>query len=275
MNITEALKFTVNLFEKAGINSPMLDAEILVAHILKTERYKLLIDSDKKLSGFDFFLLRKLIRRRVIGEPIAYITGRKEFYSIDLIITKDVLIPRPETEHIVDIAIKKAGKNSKVLDIGTGSGAIAIALKKNRPDLTIHACDISKKALKVARRNSEKNLSKDAVIFNKSNLFQAYSRTKFDMIISNPPYLGEYEKNTLQKEISFEPEKALFTNNSGKEVINRIISESKEYMNNNGLLILEFGNYQDTFIKSNASKYGFSVTILNDYTDFPRYAVLQ
>ena len=261
--------------ENAGIDSPLLDAQVILSYILKTERYKLLTESNKNLSKFDYLKLRKLIGKRVKGEPIAYIIGKKEFYSIDFTITKDVLIPRPETERIVDIAIKNAKNNGTILDIGTGSGAIAVALKKNRPDCTIYACDISKKAIKIARHNAYKNLGKNAVIFNKSNLFQTYGGMKFDMILSNPPYLIEAEKYRLQKEILSEPAKALFSNDNGKEIITKLISESKNYLNADGFLIFEFGNDQDIYIKKIATKHGFTVSIVNDYTDFPRYAVLQ
>ena len=275
MNISEALQYTKKIFEKTGIDSSTLDAQIILAYILKTEKHKLLTESERKLSRINFCRLRKLIKRRVKGEPVAYITGRKEFYSINFSVTKDVLIPRPETERIVDLAAANAKMNGSVLDIGTGSGAIAVSLKKNRPDLTIHACDISVKALKIAKRNAEMNLGRKAVLFKKSNLFSAYKEMKFDMILSNPPYLRESDKNTLQKEIFFEPVKALFTNDDGLKIITCIIKESKIFLNNSGILILEFGNKQETRIKKIASNYGFSASIIRDYTDFPRYALLQ
>ncbi|MBN2039569.1 MAG: peptide chain release factor N(5)-glutamine methyltransferase [Spirochaetes bacterium] len=275
MNISEAIKFAANQFENAGITTPVLDAQILLSQILQSERYKLLTNPGKKISAFNLISFNKFINRRLKGEPIAYITGKKEFYSIDFKITKDVLIPRPDTERIVEYAEINALTGSKVLDIGTGSGAIAIALKKTRPDLTVFACDISKKALKVARQNAENIIGNNAVAFVKSDLFQAYKGMKFDMILSNPPYLNRSEKDTFQKEIFFEPGKALYANNKGREILLKIISETKNYLNRRGSLILEFGNNQDEYVRDTGLKYGFKVTILKDYTEFPRYAVLN
>jgi release factor glutamine methyltransferase len=273
MKISEALTYSIIDLKKAGIESPELDANVLLAHILNIEKYKLIIDSQEDMSKSNISKLNTFIKRRIKGEPIAYITGRKEFYSIEFFVTKDVLIPRPETEQLVDLAIYYAKKNSSVLDVGTGSGAIAVALKKNRSDLIIHACDISQKALEIAKKNARRILDNNAIIFSKSNLFQAFEGKKFDLILSNPPYLNISIKNTLQKDILFEPENALFADNHGNGIIKRIVSEADIFLNNDGLLIIEIGD-QD-FIQAIGSENNYSVSIFKDYANMPRIALLQ
>ncbi len=274
MKIVEALNKVINKFNNAGIDSPELDAQILLAFILHTEKYKLLIDYDKEVSKNNIKKLDSLAERRIKSEPIAYITGKKEFYSLEFIITKDVLIPRPETEQLVDLAVSLAEKKSNILDVGTGSGAIAVALKKNRPDLVVHACDISTRALRIAKLNAQKILGDDSIFFLKSDLFSAYRNNTFDLILSNPPYLCSVNKTSIQKEILFEPEYALFAGEQGKEIIERMITGAGEYLKRNGLLILEFGSGQESYLQNIAGK-NYSVKIHKDYADLPRIAVLQ
>ena len=274
MNISEALSSTITAFKKANIKSPELDTYVLLTHILKVEKYRLITDSHKLLSESNIKKLNSSTKRRINGEPVAYITGRKEFYSIDFYVTKDVLIPRPETEQLVDLAIFYAKNDSTVLDIGTGSGAIAIALKKNRPDLNIYACDISDKALAIAKKNAQKNLGDKSIIFLQGDLFSSIAGTKFDIILSNPPYINPASRGSLQKELSFEPEISLFAGENGNAVIRKIILESGKFLNNDGLLIIEIGE-QDSYIRTFGSENNYSVSILKDYAELPRIALLK
>ncbi|MBN2401128.1 MAG: peptide chain release factor N(5)-glutamine methyltransferase [Spirochaetes bacterium] len=274
MKISEALANTINTFKNANIESYGLDARVLLAHILNIEQYRLILDNQKDLSEKDIIKLNDFTKRRVKGEPIAYITGKKEFYSIELDITKDVLIPRPETEQLVDLAIFYARKHSTVLDIGTGSGAIAIALKKNRPDLIVYACDISYKALEIAKKNAGSILGDNSIYFFKSDLFHAFKGKKFNLILSNPPYLDIASIGSLQKEILFEPKNALFADAHGNETIRRIICRADEFLSNNGFLIIEIGD-QYNFIQEICAQNNYSVSILKDYANLPRIAVLQ
>ncbi len=274
MSISDALSGAISSFKAAGIESPELDASVLLAHILNVEKYKLLTDADKTLSKNDLSLLNKFIKRRIKGEPVAYITGKKEFYSIDFIVTKDVLIPRPETEQLVDLAIFHAKKGAFVLDVGTGSGAIAIALKKNRPDLKIYACDISEKALKIAWKNAHSILGIKSIKFYKSDLFESFKGKKFDLILSNPPYVDIALKNSIQKEILFEPGIAVFAENNGNKILEKIIKNAEKFLKRSGLMIIEIGG-QDGFIRSVGSENGYSVSILKDYANLPRIALLK
>jgi release factor glutamine methyltransferase len=274
MIISDALANIVNNFKNAGIESPELDANVLLAYILNIEKYKLLIYAHKILSKNEISQLNAFTERRIKGEPVAYITGKKEFYSIEFLVTKDVLIPRPETEQLVDLAIYHAKNNSSVLDIGTGSGAIAIALKKNRPDLTIYACDISNRALTIAKKNAQIILGDNSIKFSKSNLFESYKGKNFDLILSNPPYVDIALKNSIQKEILFEPEIAVFAEDHGNEILKRIISGAEKFLNSSGFLIIEIGG-QDNLIRTIGSENNYSVSILKDYANMPRIALLQ
>ena len=275
MKISDALNETINNLKNAGIESAAIDARVLLAYILKIDKIKLITNNQKLLSSKDISKLQKTVKRRITGEPVAYITGIKEFYSIDFKVTKDVLIPRPETELLVDMAIFYAKKDASVLDVGTGSGAIAIAFKKHRPDCIVYACDISEKALNVAKENAKKISGCNDIIFCKSNLFQSYKSKKFDLILANPPYVDIEQKQNLQKEVLFEPEKALFSKDHGKEIIKKIISKAEKYLNKDGILILEIGYDQGHFTKITGKEFNYSVSILKDYSDFPRLAILQ
>ena len=154
MLLGELVKNLTLRFKEGDIVNPSLDAEILVSGVLDIERYKIVTDRDRLLTKDEILKIEKYAQRRLKFEPVAYITGIKEFYSLDFIVNKDVLIPRPETELLVDMAIYWGGIGSRVLDLCTGSGAIAVVLKHSRPDLDIHASDISEKALKTAKKNA-------------------------------------------------------------------------------------------------------------------------
>jgi release factor glutamine methyltransferase len=274
MTLTEALSKVMDEFKDCGIESPDLDARILLAHVLKIDKHRLIIDGDKNLSPGKTKKYYALAGRRLKNEPVAYITGKKEFYSLDFLVTKDVLIPRPETEQIVELAISIAGENDTVLDVGTGSGAIAIALKKNRPDLNVFACDISAGSLKIAKKNAHIIIGDNSILFSRSDLFSAYKDNKFDLIVSNPPYLNAAEKISFQKELLYEPASALFAAGCGTDIIKKLLLESPDYLKSNGALILEFGAGQESFLQNIAEKY-YSVKIYKDFANLPRIALLQ
>lgn len=275
MKISDALNETITNLKNAGIESAVIDARVLLSYLLKIDEIKLITDNQKLLSNKDILKLQKIVKRRITGEPLAYITGIKEFYSIEFKVTKNVLIPRPETEQLVDMAINYAKKGASVLDVGTGSGAIAIAFKKNRPDCIVYACDISQKALNIAKENAQKIPGCNDIIFSKSNLFQSYKSKKFDLILANPPYVDIEQKQNLQKEVLFEPGKALFSKDHGKEIIKKIISKAEKYLNIDGILMLEIGYDQEFFTKTTGKEFNYFVSILKDFSDFPRLAILQ
>ena len=172
MRLDNYIKDITARLSDAGIESARLDCEVLVAHALDLERYKLITDSCRNLAPDEIKKIERMVKRRLNSEPVAYITGTKEFYSLDFIVNKHVLIPRPETELLVDMAIYWAGINSSVLDLCTGSGAVAASLKHSRRDLDLYASDISPEALKVARKNSLIINGKGGVKFYRGDLFE-------------------------------------------------------------------------------------------------------
>jgi len=267
-NITLRLK-------DGGIENPSLDAEILITSVLEIERYKIVSDRDRVLIEDEIHKIEKYALRRLKFEPVAYITGVKEFYSIEFEVNKDVLIPRPETELLVDMAIYWGQNGARVLDLCTGSGAIAVVLKHSRPDLDVYASDISEKALKVAKKNAAEILGSKKINFVHGDLFVPFDGEKFNLIVSNPPYVAADLQGKLQKEIDFEPAIALFAENKGTDIIKKIIEESVNHLEDNGILLLEIGSDQHDFIHAAGEKSGFTVSILNDYSGFPRVATLK
>jgi len=190
-------------------------------------------------------------------------------------VNKDVLIPRPETELLVDMAIYWAGLNSSVLDLCTGSGAIAVALKHSRGDLDVCASDVSARALKVAEKNAERLLGKRRISFFEGDLFAPFKNEKFDLIVSNPPYVAGDLKGELQKELDYEPHNALYAEDDGRAVIRRIIEEAPAYFEEKGVLLLEIGSNHREFIEDEGKRRGFTVSVLNDYAGLPRVATLK
>lgn len=275
MTLGEIAKNISLRFKDGGIENPLLDADILITSVLDIERYKLVSDRDRILTEDEIKRIEKCAVRRLKFEPVAYITGVKEFYSIEFHVSKDVLIPRPETELLVDMAIYWGGTGAKVLDLCTGSGAIAVVLKHSRPDLDIYASDLSEKALKIAKKNSTEILGPKKINFVLGDLFTPLKGEKFNLIVSNPPYVDVELQGKLQKDIDFEPEIALFAGNKGTDIIREIIENSVDYLEDDGILLLEIGSDQHDFVHEIGEKYGFSVTVLNDYAGFPRVATLK
>jgi release factor glutamine methyltransferase len=271
----ELVKTLAQRFRDGGILSPALDAEVLISSILEIERYKLIADKDRLLTKEEVLAVEKYAKRRLKFEPVAYITGLKEFYSLEFQVNKDVLIPRPETELLVDMAVYWGSQGSKVLDLGTGSGAIAVALKHCRPDMEIYASDISERALKIANKNAKRILGPKKIIFISGDLFTPFEGEKFNLIISNPPYIDADLKGKLQPEIDFEPASALFCGSGGREYIKCIIENAHTYLEEHGILLLEIGSDQQAFVMKEGRQYGYETSILNDYSGLPRVATLK
>jgi len=275
LKIGDYIKTITQSLREAGIASPAIDAEVIAAHFLDMERHQLLTWNDRLLTDTEKSVIDKAVKRRLKFEPVAYITGVKEFYSLEFTVSKDVLIPRPETELLVDMAIYWAGLNASVLDLCTGSGAIAVALKHSRGDLDVCASDISKKALKVAEKNAERLLGKRRISFFEGDLFSPFEDEKFDLIVSNPPYVSGDLKGALQKELDYEPHNALYAEDDGRAVIRRIIDEAPAYLVESGVLLLEIGSNHREFIEEEGRMRGFTVSVLNDYAGLPRVATLK
>jgi len=226
-----------------------LDAEVLLAHVLGVTRVYLYSWPEKKLFEEDSRQFNSLVERRLSGEPIAYLTGRKEFWSLALEVAPSVLIPRPETELLVELALKllplpQDKKTLNILELGCGSGAIALALASERPHWQIIATDISPAALAIAKKNAE-NSSLYNIEFYLGDWFQALSHlsslTLFDAIISNPPYIADNDPHLLNPELSFEPILALKAGNNGLQDLENIIDHAQDYLLSKAWLLLEHG----------------------------------
>ncbi len=275
MRVSQVLADLTARMKETGIPSAVLDAELLAAHALGMERHRLRVVDDRELTEEEERRIMGLARRRIRFEPIAYITGRKEFYSLDFTVNRNVLIPRPETELLVDMAVYYARLSASVADIGTGSGAIAVALKHERSDLDVHATDISAKALAVARKNAARLLGKNRIRFHQGSLFEPLRGLRFQVIAVNPPYVDRKAAGSLQPDLRYEPGTALFAGRGGRDLVERVIKKSGLFLSDDGVLIIEIGDDMKEFVKKTGAASGFSVSVLNDYSGLPRVAIMK
>ncbi|MBW1971856.1 MAG: peptide chain release factor N(5)-glutamine methyltransferase [Deltaproteobacteria bacterium] len=263
--ILDLINWTTDYFKKKGIPSPRRDAEVLLAHQLTTDRVGLYLKYDQPLNKDELASFRNLVKRRAKREPIQYIIGKKEFFSVDFEVNPSVLIPRPETEILVEEILKELKKREEkfinILEIGTGSGAVSIILKKEIPFLNIFATDISFDALKIAKENANRIVKREKIQFIGADKFSPFKEKKggiFDFIVSNPPYIPEGQIQNLQEEIRlFEPISALDGGKDGLDFIKVLIEKSPFFLRNNGMLFIEIGEGQAEkvldFIKSTGS----------------------
>ena len=272
------LRDLLHMFElrlrDAGIESSRLDAEILLCHALGLDRYQLVTESQTDITGSDLALCEKLLARRLAREPIAYITGIKEFYGLEFHVDRRVLIPRPDTEILVELALKHAPKNGKVLDICTGSGAVAIAMKHERPDLVVTAADISDEAILVAKMNSD-ILVHGKVRLLQSNLFNAVKGERFDIITANPPYVDAILKGSLQRDLDYEPEISLYSLENGMTIITQIIDALPEMLLSGGLLFMETGFDQGSKVQKLCADRGLTCETKPDLSGNDRVAIIR
>lgn len=242
--IGSLVKWAIDDFRQRGIENPRLDAELLVAHALKIDRMRVILDGDRPLGGAELTALRDLVKRRRSYEPIAYLRGEREFYGLKFKVDKRVLVPRPDTETLVDAALTRSAHVSmsmRQLDLCTGSGCVAIAMARQRPTAKVHASDISSAALALARENAYR-LGAYNVAFAESDLFAAFARKRFDVITANPPYIATAELATLQPDVrDHEPRLALDGGEDGLDLVRRIVAEAPDHLDEGGLLAMEVG----------------------------------
>ena len=285
--IKELLKVTTDYLEKKEIESPRLSAEILLAHQLEIDRVKLYLRFDQPLHEKEVAGYRTLIKRRLSREPIQYITGVQEFWSLDFMVGPEVMVPRPETELLVEHALalcrqKRSieGSCARILDLGTGCGAIAVAIARELEGVAVWASDVSQDALDMARQNAKKHGVEDKIEFVLSDLWQNLSNQEitFDVIVSNPPYIKSGAMDTLPPEVrDYEPRHALDGGEEGMLYIRAIIREAPGYLNPGGWILLEMDPDQTNHALEliEASKcYGQKVR-LQDYSHIYRVVMAQ
>ena len=223
-----------------------VDLRILAGYALGMGHAEMIVQSRRTLSEQETQRLIQLIRRRQNGEPIAYIVGEKEFYGLPFHVSPAVMIPRPETELLVELALENLPSGASLLDLGTGSGAVAIAIARERPDVSVYATDISESAIRIAKKNAERNLgSEKGIVFHQGNWFDALpDAVLFDMIVSNPPYIGREDTHLYQGDLRFEPLVALSDFASGLTCLAKIIAGAPKWLKPAGRLFLEHGHLQ-------------------------------
>ncbi len=246
--VLELLRWTTAHFEEKGIDSPRLDAEVLLAHALGVERLQLYLDYEKPVEEAERTRFRELVRRRA-GErvPVAYLTGSKEFWSLSLRVSEKVLVPRPDTEILVAAALELFPEREaaiRILDVGTGSGAVALALASERPQAEIIATDISKDALDIARRNAEALGFAERLKLVEGDLLEPLRGEAFDLITANLPYVPEGDEPGLAPELGHEPRGALFAGADGLDLLRRLAGELSHALRPGGAVALEMGPEQ-------------------------------
>ncbi len=261
--VRRLLEWTTSFFKEKGADSPRLEAEVLLADAMKTSRVELYVNFDSEPSEEVRANFRNLVKRRGLGEPVAYLVGKKEFYSLEFEVDSNVLIPRPETEQLVLEAVelvKKLEKSAagtedapgnaapiwRLCDVGTGSGFVAVALAKNLPNARLTAVDVQPGALAVAKKNAEKHDVADRIEFVESDLFAALGSVppeeSFDVVVGNPPYVSVSEYAELEPTVrDFEPKTALVGGETGTEIVARIVDAAPNYLKPGGKIYLEIG----------------------------------
>lgn len=256
--VLELLRWTTDYFKRAGIESARLDAELLLAHALETERLRLYVDFEKPVLPAERDRYRALVRRRAQDRvPVSILLGEREFWSLAFKVSPDVLTPRPDTETLVEAALSKvkgpgkadppavdSDRKRRILDLGTGSGAIALSLASELPEADITATDLSQAALQIAAENADRLPQGEKVRFLHGDLFEPVANERFDLVVSNPPYVARKDAKSLPPELAHEPEMALFGGEDGLDVIRRLVAEAGRHLSPGGWLLIELAPEQ-------------------------------
>ena len=261
MNINSAINNGSKILSKNFILSPQLDSEILMAEVIKKDRNFILLNSDNLLSENDLNYFFKLIEQRSLGNPISYLINKKFFWNSEFFVTSDVLIPRPDTELIVENILNLTKEKSKlnILDIGVGSGCILLSILKERENFYGTGIDISKKCLNITKINANKLKVSSRVKLHKSDV-DKFNFGKYDLIVSNPPYINTYKLKYLDKDVAkFEPRLALDGGLDGLSEIRKVIKKASELIKKNGKFILEIGFDQKNKVINILKKEGFYI----------------
>jgi release factor glutamine methyltransferase len=272
MTVLEVLQATTAYFKKHNVESPRLNAEHLLAHVLGQKRIELYLEFERELTESELAPLRDLVKRRGEGEPLQHLLGTVEFCGHVFLCDKRAMVPRPETEELVEILKAEIqDPKSKIVDVGTGSGVIGLSLAANFPEAEIVAVDVSHEALSLARENAARLTLGDRVQFLKSDLLENVEG-KFDLIVANLPYISAQDRNTLSREVLHDPEVALFAGERGDEVLRELIDKGRSHLRAGGMLALEIGLGQtETLLSGLAEKNYRDIYSKNDYNGVTRF----
>jgi len=272
MTLLEVLQSTTAYFKKHGIENPRLNAEHLLAHALGRTRMELYLEFERNLGEAELAPLRELVQRRGEGEPLDHLLGTVEFCGHTFLCDKRALVPRPETEQLVEIVESEIGnRQSKILDVGTGSGVIALTLAKKFPEAQIFAVDVSEDALALARENAARLGLSGRVQFRKSDLLENLDE-RFDLIVANLPYIATQDRHTLSREVLHDPEVALFAGVHGDELVRELIEQAAPRLRPGGMLALEIGlDQSEALLSTLAEKNYRDICSKNDYSGVTRF----
>jgi release factor glutamine methyltransferase len=272
MTVLEVLQSTTAYFKKRGIENPRLNAEHLLADALGRTRMELYLEFERTLDETELAPLRDLVRRRGEGEPLQHLLGTVEFCGHVFLCDNRALVPRPETEQLVEIVESKIdNRKSKILDVGTGSGVIALSLAKKFPEAHIFAVDVSEEALALARENAIRLGLSGRVQFRKGDLLENLDE-RFDLIVANLPYIGTRDQHTLSREVLHDPGVALFAGPRGDELVGELIEQSRTRLRPGGMLALEIGLGQsEALLSALAEKNYRDICSKNDYSGVTRF----
>jgi release factor glutamine methyltransferase len=260
--------------------SPRLNAELLLMFTLGCDRAYLYAHPERELTAEEITRYDNALAERARGVPTQYITGHQEFWGMDFIVSPAVLIPRPETEHVIETVLACVGRapspaNPRIVDVGTGSGCVALAIAKELPNSEIHATDISAAALEIARANVARHLFENRIQFHHTDLLEGLEPASFDFVVSNPPYVGESEDDEVQLEVrKFEPRIAVFAGPTGLEVIARLVPQAQAALKPGGWLVMEISGTVAAGVEKLLSNWK-EIQITNDLQGIPRVASAQ
>ncbi|PYI48541.1 MAG: peptide chain release factor N(5)-glutamine methyltransferase [Verrucomicrobia bacterium] len=272
MTVLEVLHKTTMYFKKHNVENPRLNAEQLLAHVLGRKRIELYLEFERVLTGSELAPLRDLVKRRGEGEPLQHLLGNVEFCGLIFLCDKRAMVPRPETEELVEF-LKSEIRNpkSEILDLGTGSGVIALSLAAEFPEAQILAVDISDDALALAQENAARLNLADRVRLLKSNLLENVEAT-FDLVVANLPYVSTQERHTLSREVLHDPEVAVFASTRGDEVVRELIAQAPSRLRPGGMLALEIGIGQSEALLSDLAEKNYrDICSKNDYSGVTRF----
>jgi len=276
--LLEVLQSTTAYFTKHEIENARLNAEHLIAHVLKMSRLELYLEFETKLNETELAQLRELVRRRAQGEPLQHLLGTVEFCGQIFLCDKRALVPRPETEQLTELLIADCRlliEKGKVLDVGTGSGVIALSLALKFPEAKIFAVDISEEALSLARENATRLGLTGRVQFHRGNLLENLSE-RFDLIVANLPYVSMQDRHLLAREVLHDPEMALFAGEKGDELIRKLIEQARAHLSSNGVLALEIGlNQSEGLAEFLRQKNYHDIELKKDYAGIARFLVAR